>query len=206
MVPQRADPVRDAESGNVDIWSVSVDNDSPRRLTSDPADDFHPSATEDGRTIVFASKRERAAGIWTMERDGRNQQRLTTGADVRPSISRDGRLLVFQRGAVDTTPFTLWRLRIGERTPTQIADHHSMRPAVSPDGLSIAPTMTAEAWMLAITPIAGGTTRSHAVDLQGSHAARGGRWSPRGSALAFIDGARRRKHLESRWTVAQLAS
>ena len=106
-----------SESGNVDIWSVKVDGSARRQLTSDPADDFHPSATADGRTIVFASSRGEARGIWSMNGDGSHQRRMTTGTDVRPSVSRDGALMVFQRGAVDTTPFTVWRLPIGQHEP-----------------------------------------------------------------------------------------
>jgi Tol biopolymer transport system component/DNA-binding winged helix-turn-helix (wHTH) protein len=178
-----------AESGNVDIWTVNINDHTRRQLTSDPADDFHPSATADGRTVVFASNRAGSRGIWTMGRDGSHPKRLTVAADVRPSISRDGRVLVFQRGAVDTTPFTLWRLPIGGKEAVELSDNHSMRPAISPDGLSIAHyLMTAEAWMLAITPIAGGPP-VRTLPISGTHAARVVRWSPDGRALAYIDGA-----------------
>ena len=178
-----------AESGNVDIWSVTLQDHMRRQLTSDTADDFHPSATADGQTVVFASNRGASPGIWTMNGDGTGQQRLTSGADIRPSLSRDGRVLVFQRGAVDTTPFTLWRLPRGETEPVLIADNHSMRPAVSPDALSIAHyLMTAEAWMLALTPLAGGPP-GRTLPISATHAARVVRWSADGRALAFIDGA-----------------
>ncbi len=178
-----------AEGENVDIWAASVSRRSRRRLTSDPADEFHPSATADGETVVFASRRRGAPGIWSMKRDGSDQRRLTTGTDVRPSISRDGRMLVFQRGAVDTTPFTLWRLPIGETTPAEVTDEHAMRPAVSPDGSSIAHYwMTRESWLLAVTPTAGGLP-AWSLPISTTHAARVVRWSPDGRALAYIDGA-----------------
>jgi Tol biopolymer transport system component len=177
-----------SDDGNVDIWSVSTDRRTRRRLTSDPADDFHPSVARTGETVVFASTRGDAAGIWTMTRDGTHQKRLTSGADIRPSISRDGGSVVFQRGAIDNTPFTLWRLPLGD-TPTQIAENHSMRPALSPDGGSIAHyLMTSDAWMLAITPTAGGPP-ARTLPISETHAARVVRWSPDGHALAFIDGA-----------------
>jgi Tol biopolymer transport system component/DNA-binding winged helix-turn-helix (wHTH) protein len=177
-----------SESGNVDIWSVKVDGSARRQLTSDPADDFHPSATADGRTIVFASSRGEARGIWAMNGDGSHQRRLTTGTDVRPSVSRDGALMVFQRGAVDTTPFTVWRLPIGQHEPVQLSDHHAMRPVISPDNQSVAHyLMTAEAWMLAMTPTAGGPPE-RTIPISQTHAARVVRWSPDGRALAYIDG------------------
>ena len=177
-----------SESGNVDIWSVNVDGSARHQLTSDPGDDFHPSATADGRTIVFASSRGEAGGIWSMNGDGSEQRRMTTGTDVRPSVSRDGGLVVFQRGAVDTTPFTVWRLPIGQHEPVQLSDHHAMRPVISPDNKSIAHyLMTAEAWMLAMTPTAGGSPE-RTIPISQTHAARVVRWSPDGHALAYIDG------------------
>lgn len=178
-----------AEDGNVDIWSVSLSRRTRRRLTSHPADDFHPSATGDGQTVVFASSRGQAPGIWTMSHDGTGQKRLTTGVDIRPSVSRDGRMLVFQRGAADNAPFTLWRLAISENQPVGIGGHHAMRPALSPDAQSIAHYwMTAEAWMLAITPTSGGPP-ARTLPITETHAARVVRWSPDGRALAYIDGA-----------------
>jgi Tol biopolymer transport system component/DNA-binding winged helix-turn-helix (wHTH) protein len=177
-----------SESGNIDIWSVKVDGGARYQLTSDPANDFHPSATADGRTIVFASSRGEAGGIWSMNGEGSEQRRLTTGTDVRPSVSRDGGLLVFQRGAVDTTPFTVWRLPIGQHEPVQLSAHHAMRPAISPDNKAIAHyLMTAEAWMLAITPTAGGSPE-RTIPISQTHAARVVRWSRDGHALAYIDG------------------
>ena len=179
-----------AEGDNVDIWSVSISQRTRRRLSSDAADDFHPSATADGRTVVFASTRGGSPGLWMMDGDGGHQRRLTSGVDHRPSISRDGRILVFQRGGtLDATRFTLWRLPIGETSPAEVAPYHSMRPALSPDARSIAHyRMTAEAWMLAITPISGGAP-AHMLPISATHAARVVRWSPDGRALAFIDGA-----------------
>jgi Tol biopolymer transport system component/DNA-binding winged helix-turn-helix (wHTH) protein len=178
-----------AESGNIDLWSVKVHDGTRHRLTTDPADDFHPSATADGRTVVFASSRGGVSGIWSMNGDGTGQRRLTEGADVRPSVARDGRMLVFQRGAVDTTPFTLWRLPIGDTRPTALSDHHSMRPALSPDGQSVAHyLMTAEAWMLAVTPLAGGAPQ-RTIPIAETHATRIVRWSSDSRAVAYIDGA-----------------
>jgi Tol biopolymer transport system component len=177
-----------SESGNVDIWSIRVDGNARRQLTSDPADDFHPSATADGQTIVFASSRGQARGIWSMKGDGSEQRRMTTGTDVRPSISREGGLMVFQRGAVDTTPFTVWRLPFGQDQPVQLSDHHAMRPVISPGNRSVAHyLMTAEAWMLAMTPTAGGSLE-RTIPISQTHAARVVRWSPDGGALAYIDG------------------
>jgi Tol biopolymer transport system component len=48
--------------------------------------------------------------------------------------------------------------------------------------------MTAEAWMLAITPSVGGSPM-RTLPISGSHTARVVRWSPDGHAVAFIDGA-----------------
>ena len=176
-----------AESGNVDLWSIDVRDGTRRQVTSDPADDFHPAVSADGRSVLFASNREGVPGIWTAGTDGTHERRLTRGSDSRPSVSRDG-VVIFQRGAVDTTPFTLWRLPADGTGPAHISENHSMRPAVSADGQWIAHyLMTAEAWMLAVTPITGGPP-TRTLPISRTHAERVVRWSPDGLELAFIDG------------------
>jgi Tol biopolymer transport system component len=63
-----------------------------------------------------------------------------------------------------------------------------MRPAVSPDGKSIAHYwMTSEHWTLAITALTGGLP-VRTFPLSSTHLDRVVRWSADGRTLAFIDG------------------
>src|SRR6266545_1223201 len=52
--------------------------------------------TPDGK-IVYHSMAGGSEGIWIMDADGNNRSQLTTGetVDYQPSVSRDGRYIVF---------------------------------------------------------------------------------------------------------------
>ena len=176
-----------AESGTADIWSLDPDGGARRRLTDDPADDFHPAVSADGQTVVFASNRSGTPGLWAMSRDGTNVRRLTTGADSRPAISPEGRSVVFERIGVDTTPFALWRVPVDGGPAVCIGTLHSMRPAISSDGQSIAHYwMTPEKWMLAITREAADLP-AQSWPIRPTHLDRIIRWSADGTAIAFLD-------------------
>jgi Tol biopolymer transport system component/DNA-binding winged helix-turn-helix (wHTH) protein len=175
------------DAGNVDIWRLAEGGLSRDRLTDDPAEDFHPAASPDGMTVVFASRRAGIPGLWAMSRTGADPRRLTTGADTRPAISPDGRWVVFERIGVDNTPFALWRVPLEGGQAECIGTPHSMRPAISPNGLSIAHYwMTPDKWMLAVTP-AGSDLPAHAWPIRPTHLDRVVRWSADGLALVFSD-------------------
>ena len=85
-------------SGESDVIS-STETGKPRtNLTpASPANDASPSVAPNGRTIVFASDRSGHFELWTMNRDGTKQARLTPshGADMNPSYSPDGKWIAF---------------------------------------------------------------------------------------------------------------
>jgi Tol biopolymer transport system component len=175
------------ESDNADIWGIETANMRRRRLTTDPADDYHPCVSPDGETVVFASNRGGLPGLWAMARDGSQPRRLTSGGDAYPSFSPDGTWVAFQRSGVWNTPWAVHRvfLRTGEVAPITVPS--TMRPSVSPDGRFVAHYwMTPERWAMALTPVEGGVpTRS--FGLRPTHSERYIRWAPDGTALAYID-------------------
>ena len=67
-------------SGNSDIWIMNADGTGRLQLTTDRAEDHVPSATPDGRYVVFMSERGGRRSIWRMTPGGSNQTRL--GSDV----------------------------------------------------------------------------------------------------------------------------
>ncbi len=175
------------ESGNVDIWSYNAATDTRRQITSDPAEEFHPAVSPDGRTIVFASTGA-GSGIWAVSADGQGRRRLTTGSDSHPAFFPDGGSVAFQRMPVDTVPFTVERVAITGGTVTQIGAAHTMRPAISPDGRFVAHYwMTPEVWRLGVTRV-GESLPLRSLALRPTHSGRVVRWSPDGASLAFIDG------------------
>lgn len=87
-------------SGNSDIWIMNADGSNRVQLTSDPADDYLPIVTPDGRTIVFVSEREDGRALWRMAADGSGQARLGAGrVAYRPVISFDGQWVYYSDSA-----------------------------------------------------------------------------------------------------------
>ena len=177
-----------AESGNLDLWALEPSSGVRRRLTSDPAADFHPSVSADGR-IAFASDRGGTTAIWIMSGDGASPRRLTNGPHIRPAMSPDGQWVAVQQMSVESIPQTLWRVRVDDGRMMRLGPAESIRPAISPDGRFVAHYwMTSEQWTLAVSPVEGGLP-VRTLAIQPTHSERVVRWGPDGEALAFIDAA-----------------
>ena len=176
------------EAGNADLWSLDPTTLKRRRLTTDPADDYQPTISPDGRIVVFASNRSGAPGLWSMSPDGSHPKRLTTGGDTRPSFSPVGNWVAFQRSGVETTPWMVFRLSLETGEVQQVTALSTMRPDVSPDGRFVAHYwMTPERWVMAVTPAEGGVPTA-ILPVAPTHSERFVRWAPDGRSLTFIDG------------------
>jgi dipeptidyl aminopeptidase/acylaminoacyl peptidase len=83
------------EEGNSDIWRRGPGENL--RLTSNPASDYDPAWSPDGRRMVFVSGRGGSDDLWLMEMSVQGEQQLTYygGFDKHPSWSPDGRQIVF---------------------------------------------------------------------------------------------------------------
>jgi Tol biopolymer transport system component/DNA-binding winged helix-turn-helix (wHTH) protein len=174
------------EANNLDLCSTDVTTGSRHRLTTDPADDYHPTASDDG-TIAFVSDRSGRAATWIMSSDGANLRRLTDGVDTRPALAPDGRFVIVQRHGVESLPSTMWSVSVDTGTAVRFGSLQSFRPAVSPDGRFVAHYwMTPDRWTLAVTPV-NGDLPVHTLPIPATHRNRVVRWSPDGKALAFVD-------------------
>ena len=63
--------------GRWEIFVTGASGGKPKRLTSDPADDFSPSWSRDGRWIYFASNRSGEYQVWKVPADGGEAVRVT---------------------------------------------------------------------------------------------------------------------------------
>ena len=88
-----------------EIYVMDADGGNQRRLTNNPASDYAPSWSPDGKRIVFVSDRDGhvdangwpTGDIYVMDADGGNPQNLTNNPfhDSLPSWSPDGKRIAF---------------------------------------------------------------------------------------------------------------
>jgi serine/threonine protein kinase len=90
--------IHDIHSGLArgDLWLVALDGGAPRQLTFDGAN-AHPTFHPDGRSIIFSSDRNGRLNLWELPLAGGTAEQLTfdVGRDLSPSVSPDGRVLIF---------------------------------------------------------------------------------------------------------------
>jgi TolB protein len=64
-------------SGTDDVYLVNANGSGLRRLTNNPANDFDPAWSPDGRMIAFRSERDSNTEIYVMAADGSAQRNLS---------------------------------------------------------------------------------------------------------------------------------
>ncbi len=105
-----------------DIWIVSEadGSDNFKRLTAYRGRNLWPMWSADGKSVYFVSDRDGEENLWKMPRRGdKTAEQVTefdSGRVLRPSISRDGKWVVFERD------FQIWRLNLesGESSAVHI--------------------------------------------------------------------------------------
>jgi Tol biopolymer transport system component len=99
-----------------------------------------PTATSDGRTIVFVSTEAAVRGaLWKADADGRHAVQIAPSNVLYPMVTRDDRHVIFVDPVRSSGGrFFSWMVPIDGGTPTQITDVDTRYPDVSPDGKSIA--------------------------------------------------------------------
>jgi len=132
---------------NWDIWLMDM-RGTMSRLTSDPALDFSPVWSPDGRQIFFESPRENGPGntpdVYVRSvADGTPEERLLKSragtASVPSDVSADGRVLLYTVN--NGTTSEIWSVPLtGERTPHPfVTSNFSARDGqFSPDGTWVA--------------------------------------------------------------------
>lgn len=184
------------------LYSIEANGGSRVSLTPDvKADNTFPSASADGRYIVFTSNRTGARQIWRMDADGRNQKQLTSGEEAKesaiaPVVSPDGAEVYFIKGSPQ--PSAIWKTSIEGGAMQPVSNFNG---ATAQDFLSISP----DGKLLAYRHAAGGDeNRSEDVAQKIGVLAIGGgepklfdlaqrpaaiRWAKDSSAFYFISGA-----------------
>ena len=133
--------------GQRDIWTISADGEGALPVTSDPAVDWNPVWSADGRFLYFSSDRGGPMNLWRVsidEKSGKvlgSLQPLTAPSSSAGlmSLSANGRLLAYtsfansetmQRIAFDPTTATV----LGEPVTVVAGSRLFTWPSPSPDG------------------------------------------------------------------------
>jgi Tol biopolymer transport system component len=181
-------------SGNADIYEMAADGSNVRQLTANAKRNYGPAVSPDGRYIVFHSNRSGIFQIWRTDRDGANPKQLTFGNSESnwPVFSGDGKWVIYEHFE-SGVPGTIWKVSIEGGTPVKVTDGILIRPAVSPDGKSIAfwqnDGKPDSRWRLGMMPFdAKSPIRTFevapTVQVQWDTLLR---WTPEGSGLIYVD-------------------
>jgi eukaryotic-like serine/threonine-protein kinase len=135
VVANRVDP----QTGRWDIWLLDTSRDVPSKLTTDPADDFDPVWSPDGKEIIFASERGGRLGLYRQAVVGASAaERLIDLDDSLAVVATDwspSQYVLYQRQI--SRGWSIWALPLfGDRKPILLADDQfsPYAPHLSPDG------------------------------------------------------------------------
>ncbi len=125
--------------GKWEIWKIDADGANQKQLTQNSAGNdscSQPMVSPDGRYIFFHAGRDGVSNIWRMDADGANATQLTDDGGFSPSITPDGRFVIYSRW---TPSSTLWQVSIEGGKSEQFSKIDTAGLAsVSPDGKQMA--------------------------------------------------------------------
>ena len=131
------------------IYIMNAGGSKETRLTNNPANDFEPEWSPDGKRIVFTRNIGEANDnnyeIYVMNADGTNRTRLTNNPadDSYPDWSPDGKKIAFMSNRVDppSNKYEIYVMNAADGSgKTNISNNpgHDGTPSWSPDGEKIA--------------------------------------------------------------------
>ena len=190
-----------------DMDTMEPDGTGVTQLTHSPGNDRYPSWSADGAQIVFRRVTPGGQfGIFTMNADGSNLVRVTpgnTGVNTQPTWTPDGRIVFssnrenpscgsnfdecnFQLFIMNADGSNVQRLTSG----TGVSPLSYALPSVSPDGTTVAFTMTDAAtagshFFIGTIPISGGQHTGTALDTKQAIDPAWPDWSPDGTKIVF---------------------
>jgi len=128
-----------AQDQEQDLWVWDLGRTTLTRATFDPANDYYPVWTPDGRRLIFSSARTGVRNLFSQASDGTGTvERLTDSPDVQSStaVSPDGRRLIFTEIAPKTSEDVMQVELDGTHrvTPLVQSSFAERNGIISPDG------------------------------------------------------------------------
>jgi eukaryotic-like serine/threonine-protein kinase len=144
------------ENGQNGLEYVLANGSNPQPLFDQLNGERTPSVMNDGRSILFISRRSGTQEVWKSDLDGRNAEKLTDEKTfvMHPKQSPDGREIFFSR--YDGARWRLVKMPFGGGAITQLAPEFSLFYSFSPDGKTFAHSYLDEqkkSWLVAVRNI-----------------------------------------------------
>jgi Tol biopolymer transport system component len=123
----------------VEIFMINVDTGYEINLTPNLHENVR-SVSPDGKKLACISLRSPNYGVWVMDEDGSNQNRLTWDGegDRAPRFSPDGQKIVYWSLAAANQP-DIWMIDVDGKNKVRLTSnlHRDVYPSWSPDGSKI---------------------------------------------------------------------
>ena len=129
---------------------------APKQLTNDPALDYDPTFSPDGRWIVFCSERSGNPQLYALDPDKTDApRRLTHGPfmNAAPAVTPDGKTLLFVSDRDGNADIFSMAFRPNDSSVDEKAVNLTkntggdFRPAISPDGKTVAFSSDRDSWL-----------------------------------------------------------
>ncbi len=126
-------------AGRPDLWSVDPATGDLRPITEDDFVERHPTASPDGKYLVYTSNRDGTFHLWRSSQNGSGAVRLTSDDFMeaeQPVFTPDSQWVIYTSARGGSR--SLWKVSVEGGKPIQITHALAAKPSVSPDGTLIA--------------------------------------------------------------------
>ena len=186
---------RDAQGGR-DLWLFDLGRGTNTRLTFDPADEFNPTWSPDGKQIAFTGTSRGHRDIYVMDAHGTRAPELLLESPEEKNVeqwSPDGKYLVYNTNPTPGAPQDLYVLPLfGDRKPIAMLTSPFIEDMgqISPNGKWLAyrsnESGTSEVYVLAFAPNDPAARRKWRISTDGGMEPQ---WRADGKELFYLNGS-----------------